>query len=179
MRDIFHEDTIILLSRVIFVIDIDGTICDSIPRANKFIKKMGYDGFVDFTEKMLNTFMNEDDIMNDGIVKGAENLEKWIRKFNALPVYLTGRTEKYYDITQKWLKEVYGAENPILIMRNEEEGKLSTEEGKERLFIRRVKNVSSCATFIFFEDHKPTIDRYKKYGLVLKSPDCWEVIKNV
>ena len=114
--------------------------------------------------------------MSDKIVEGSEILFDLAEKCKAEIIFLTGRSDYAMGPTIRWLQEVFGCKDIELIMRptNQKDG--LTADCKEKMFIEHIYNNRPNETFIFFEDEEETVKRYSKYGLVLKSPECWKVI---
>lgn len=166
---------------VIFVIDIDGTVCDSIPRVKAICNRFGVDeDNLDsvWTDETMEEFLREENIMGDDVVPGAEKVLELAAKCNAVPFFLTGRNEYARQATRKWLSVKLGVGTNIpLLMRPHHMQKGYTADCKEQIFKEELFSLGGpLATYIFFEDHEETAKRYSKYGLVLKAPDCWKII---
>jgi len=159
---------------MIFVVDIDGTVCDSMERVKEI------EGFKEvnpdlWTEKLMSEFLSEENIMKDQVMPGAQILFKLAKSCKAPIWFLTGRNEFSIKATRKWLTEVFGASpNAPLIMRPKDWRGITTAECKEKLFLKYI--FPYFKNFVFFEDEEETIKMYTYYGLVLKSPDCWKAI---
>jgi len=161
---------------VVFVVDIDGTICDSLSRV-KEIAKLKSSGPDLWTDETMAEFLSEENLLKDKIMPGSEIIFKLAERCHASIVFLTGRNDYAREATRKWLTDVFKAPNTIpLIMRPYKQKGDFTADCKEGLFLKYL--YSPASTFIFFEDEVETANRYSKYGLVLKSPDCWKAIGN-
>ena len=173
--------------KTIFIIDIDGTICDTTERAKKMCEKFygkSYDDLDSNIEnhkwslKDMEEFLSEENIMKDKVVKGAENIMELSVKCNAKPIFLTGRHDFCENATRKWLSVNLGVPNNVLLLtRPFYMYKYNTADCKEEVFREEVFYTENRDTsYIFFEDNPETIKRYSRYGLVLKAPECWSVI---
>lgn len=174
---------------IVFVIDIDGTVCDSLHRVKEVCEKCGVsssdsiDESIDqndsiWTEETMREFLKEENVMGDEVVPGAENILALAHKCNALPFFLTGRNEYARKATRKWLSTKLGVPDTVpLIMRPPSMGNGYTADCKEQMFKEQLYALGGPhATYIFFDDHEETLRRYSKYGLALKSPECWKII---
>jgi acid phosphatase class B len=165
----------------VFIVDIDGTICNSMPRVQKICETYNadvYDNLDDiWTKDVMEDFLKEENIMSDKVIKGAENLFNLADRCNAVVRFLTGRSEYGRRATRKWLTKIYGASpHTPLIMRPKHMKGVPTPECKEQLFRELYYYKKPEDTYIFFEDETETAKRYSRYGLVLKSPECWAVL---
>jgi hypothetical protein len=48
---------------------------------------------------------------------------------------------------------------------------------KENIFLNTVLKMHPESSFVFFDDDEELLLRYSKYGLALKAPECWSVIR--
>jgi len=161
----------------VFVIDIDGTICDSIDRVKEIwrIKENEPDAW---TDDLMREFLSEENLMNDSIVPGSEIVLELAKKCNASPFFLTGRNDYAREPTRKWLTKIFKApEETPLIMRPYDQKGVPTAQCKEGLFKKFLYSIYPNHTYIFFEDEDDTAKQYAKYGLVLRSPECWKHIE--
>lgn len=160
---------------VIFVVDIDGTVCDSNKRMLEIIAKYGMEE--NWSQETIDDFLTEDKIMADEVIPGAERLLDLAIRCKAKVVFLTGRNECARNLTRRWLLVKMGVSDDIpLFMRPIYRKNGHTADCKEEVFCSEVLAKNPDATFIFFEDDEATALRYAKYGLVLKSPECWKYI---
>jgi hypothetical protein len=160
---------------IVFVVDIDGTVCDSKERMAEIIGKYGEEE--DWTQQTIDEFLTPGKLMMDKVMLGAEKLFDLAKLCRGSIVFLTGRNECARLLTRKWLSEVLGAPDDVpLVMRPLHWQNGHTADCKEEMFRLKVLPSYPNSTFIFFEDDKNTILKYAKYGLVLKSPACWECI---
>lgn len=167
------NEVLILMNKTIYIVDIDGTICDSIPRGLEINRELGVIGDnidISWDDDTMKLFMKDD----FGVVEGAHKLKDII--FNGLLIFLTGRNRKYHNITKKWIIEKFGVNNPILFTRPDEDRKMPVADGKEKLFLESVFSINSLANYIFFEDNDEVIKRWRKYGMALKAPECWSIL---
>ena len=160
---------------IIFVVDIDGTICDSLSRINDIDKDhIGEANY--WTPDKIKDFLSYENTIKDKVIVGAEKLFDIAKICSASVIFMTGRNEFAKEATRKWLTDVFKAPSEIpLIMRLKSQDGMSTAECKEQLFLQKIYNPDNI--FIFFEDEERAIETLSKYGLVLKAPECWEVLR--
>lgn len=167
---------------IIFVIDVDGTVCDSIPRVKEICSRIGMNENDNldaiWTDETMKEFLKEENIMGDTVVPGAEKIIEMANRYSARMFFLTGRNEYARSATRKWLNVKMGIPEQIpLIMRPTYMKNGYTADCKEQLFLEWLFHTEDPqTTYIFFEDHKDTAKRYSQYGLVLKAPECWKNI---
>lgn len=162
-----------------FIVDLDGTICNSIPRIKKMCETFGISSEADldqeWTSEQMMEFLSEQNLVQDEVVVGAERLFNMARKVGAEVVFLTGRNEYARKGTEKWLEKHFGEEALLckLLMRSIDRCGEYSPLVKEDVFLDFRDSLASPSRFIFFEDQQDTAQRYSKYGLVLMSPKCW------
>ena len=159
---------------VLFIIDIDGTVADSRGRIDKIIEKYGEDD--EWPDRAVNEFLTPEALMSDELMSGAENILGLIAICKAKPIFLTGRNESAREVTRKWLTEKLNVPKDVPLFMRPLDAKGSSPVCKEQMFLTKVKAKYPNSTYIFLEDDLNVADRYCKYGLVLKSPECWEAI---
>ncbi len=167
---------------IIFVIDIDGTVCNSIPRVEAICSRVGMKDCHNldavWTDETMEEFLKEENIMSDEVIPGAEGILDLADKCHAIPFFLTGRNEYAREATRKWLTEKLKIPSNVpLLMRPSDMKNGYTADCKEQIFKEELYALGGPhATYIFFEDDVETAKRYAKYGLVLKAPECWQII---
>lgn len=176
-----------------FVVDLDGTICDSIPRVKAICEKAGVDRKSDldkvWTPEQMEEFLSEENVLNDGVIKGSEKIFEFADKVGATIVFLTGRSDFCRPATEKWILKNFGergAKAELLMRPPHLKGKC-TADAKESIFLEwrdAPWKQSKCVLgqmgpdhFIFFEDQREVVEKYSKHGLVLCSPECWSAIR--
>ena len=160
----------------IWVVDIDGTCADTRPRIEAISEKSGVPEHK-WTQEQVDEFTKPELIKLDAVIPGAENLVQLARRCGAKLVFLTGRSEVARRATRIWLENKLDIfETVPLVMRPNGDFR-PTAECKEDVFLRAVDQVYRDANFIFFEDDEELLRRYSKYGLALKAPECWSVIR--
>jgi hypothetical protein len=170
------------MNDVFFIIDVDGTVADSLPRVKELCASVGVDyenSNIDkiWTDETMMRFLYEENMMQDEIIPGAEQVLDLAKKCHATPIVLTGRNCYAREPTRKWLSVKLGVPDEVsLIMRPQNMKGIRTADCKEEIFKNEVLRHHPDATFIFFEDDEETIKRYSKYGLVLKAPECWKCL---
>ena len=97
------------MQEIFFIVDIDGTICDSMERVNELYTRMNINpSDHDEIQKVwmgdkIKDFFDESCVKLDKIVPGSDKLLKLRDKFNAHLVFLTGRNDKFRNVTLDWL----------------------------------------------------------------------------
>lgn len=166
----------------VFVVDIDGTVCDSIGRIKKIYHELlttsTFESESWWNDDTMKKFLQYDEILKDEIISGASSLISIAERCNAKIIFLTGRNECAREPTRMWLTEKFGMPEHIeLIMRPIHMRNGYTADYKEQMFKEHVLDRHSVGTtYIFFEDDLNIVKRYSKYGLVLKAPECWQNI---
>lgn len=171
------------MDEIFFIVDIDGTVCDSMGRVNELYTCMNINPLDhDEVQKVwqsdnIKDFFDEGCVKFDKIIPGSDKLLKLRDKFNAHLVFLTGRNNKFRDVTLNWLVDNFQVPRDVcLIMRTPEYDDMNMQEYKEKVFLEKLYGRHSKAHFIFFDDDKKVIPLYAKYGIVFESPKCWEAI---
>ncbi len=160
----------------IWVVDIDGTTADTRKRIDSISAKYGIDESK-WGPEQVDEFTDHEIIKNDAIISGAEILPDLARVCGAKLVFLTGRSERARRSTRAWLEHKLDIFDSVpLVMRSETDLRI-TADCKEDIFLKSVYEVYKDANFVFFEDDIELVNRYSKYGLALKAPECWSVIK--
>lgn len=180
----FHKEEKIgeKMRDIVFVLDIDGTVCDSIER----VKKMCEDAEVEYSCKnadqlwsnnLTRKFFDEKEIAKDKAIEESLKVFTLIKKLNAKYLFLTARNEHFKKHTLNWLVDNLGVpESVSLIMRTEELESVSSPDFKEKVFLEQVYNNNPDAFYLFFDDDSRVIERFSKYGLAFLAPDCWKNI---
>lgn len=165
------------MSCLIFVVDIDGTIADTTARVNEITEKYKLDGEGHWTDEHIDEFTKSESIKKDELLPGAEILPELARRCKAKIVFLTGRSGRARTATRTWLKNKLDIFDTVpLVMRPD--GDLSGPvECKENTFVTTVLKMYPESSFVFFDDDEKLLPRYSKYGLALKAPECWNVIR--
>jgi acid phosphatase class B len=171
------------MKNVYFIVDIDGTICDSSNRYNEVCKKFGKNykkGFDRlYVSKILpNPELNKsflEDVYNDKVIIGSEKILSFAERSEAEIIFLTGRSERFREITLMWLVDKFGAKKDVpLIMRGDEWIKKPVEDYKETVFVEKIYNQHKNSFFVFFDDDHKIINRFSKFGIVFEAPGCWD-----
>lgn len=169
-------------SSVLFVVDIDGTICNSTPRAIEVNKSIGMTDLDDlgnmWPDGVMEEFLREENVMLDEVISGSERLFSIADRCNAKIVFLTGRSDYSRRATRRWLSERFNAPNntPLFMRPPRMKGNYSAY-CKEEIFKEQVLSIAGPnATYIFFEDRENVLKLYARYGLALKAPECWDIL---
>jgi len=155
------------------IVDIDTTLANNDHRAALLLKDL--DGKI--TQESWDAFLQADLMVLDTPQKHAKEVVDYMRNHEYLIVFLTGRNEKHYEATRKWLQSHMGwvpGKEPLL-MRTSDFAGVAASKFKEAAFLRfveerRLRN----ASFLFFEDDKHVMAMWRKYGLVFQCPEAWQ-----
>jgi hypothetical protein len=161
---------------LIYIVDIDNTVCDS----NKRITKLDQIYGKEWTNKdKIDLFCNPQLVKQDPIIKGAEILPQLARTNKAKIIFLTGRGEDVRTATRIWLENKLDIFNTVpLVMRPLEWSGRCQVETKIKLFRDIVLKMYVESSFVFFDDDDLLLKEYAAYGLTLKAPECWKIIRN-
>lgn len=160
----------------VWIIDIDGSVADTRTRIDAICAKFGVPEN-QWTREQVIEFTKPEMIKMDAVIPGAENLVELARICGAKIVFSTGRSECARRATRIWLENKLNVFDTVpLVMRPEDDFR-PTPVCKEDMFLRSVYQVYRDAKFIFFEDDEELLARYSKYGLSLKAPECWSIIR--
>jgi phosphoglycolate phosphatase-like HAD superfamily hydrolase len=159
-----------------FVIDIDGTLSDHNHRFHHINTPDKKKDWKAYFEAM------GDDPPIPAAVTGLQLLR---RSFpNESLFFLTGRPEEYRALTVGWLKKFFNLNTyepqkagdsiwhpkyPVLFMRPTGDHRSSVEY-KEGI----LKTLPT--PLIFLDDDLRNVEMYRRYGLYLKAPECWNVL---
>ena len=165
------------MNKNIFIVDIDGTICDSNARVKEMCEKAGCEMTGDSISKMWNDdnlkeFYAEEKILKDGTIIGSKRLLDLAKVYSAEIRFLTGRNERFREVTNKWIYLRFGLDGNSLHMRPPEWEFKSVAEFKEWMFLK-IHNPG--VNYFFFDDDEKCLEKYSKYGKTFKAPQCWDL----
>lgn len=135
------------------IIDLDGTLANTDHRQH----------FVEGEKKNWKAF-NEgcaEDKPNEWCVKLIRAL---VSGYGVHPIFITGRSMEFYDITVKWLNTYTMLERCTLLMREEKNYEKDTDL-KKRLYETHVKDHYEEILFVV-EDRKQVVEMWRSLGLV-------------
>lgn len=157
---------------LVAVIDIDTTIADCDHRAVHLVK----DSTGRIPQPCWDNFLDPDLMKLDTPVPHAREVIDAMRKRWYQIVFLTGRNERFQDVTEQWLRTHMGyCKYDGLIMRPRAMANVPASQYKEQVFLERVGGPTSHPhTYLFFEDDPYVLGMWQKYGLVFKCPEAWE-----
>jgi len=160
------------------VVDVDGTLVDSLPRLRKFstFRKQIAGGRGLWTQEQVDEFLSLSNANADKPFPGAVEGVKHILYSGLFePIILTGRTELARKHTRDLLVRKFGVPSSVpLIMRAADDSR-RTPECKSDLFVTHVLPRYG-GPFVFFEDEEATLAEFAKHGLALKAPECWQAM---
>jgi hydroxymethylpyrimidine pyrophosphatase-like HAD family hydrolase len=151
---------------MIVVIDIDGTVANNDHRAHHIeTKKPDWEAFL---QPHL--------VAKDTLVPGAKKAIEHMATMRYKVVFLTGRHEGLRPTTTQWIQDNLGVEvnDDTLIMRNA--GNLLKASEYKREQAQALRTEHPMEQFLFIDDDKYSWGSYADIGVVLKAPECWDVI---
>lgn len=156
---------------MIIVSDIDSTVANNDHRAHFVDRKEGDD-----TPKDWKGFLQPHLVEKDTIVEGAERGFEHFKRLGYKILFLTGRNEGLRDVTAKWIKDKFDldVDDDTLLMRGI--GNMLTPVHYKREQLQALKTQYPRETFIFLDDDKYMWSVYAEFGVVLRAPECWDVI---
>lgn len=165
---------------LLFIVDLDGTLADTTARAEEVEKK--YE-LVDnnWTQQHAIDFADPERIKTDKIVAGSEIIAELARRAKSKIIFLTGRSEYSRQSTRMWLKNHFNAFDSCPLIMRDNNDLSNPRDCKERMFKEIILKMypTSEYSFCFFDDDVEMLQRFSKYGMALKSPECWDAIKFV
>jgi len=162
----------------IWVVDIDGTVADTRERIDAIVKKYGVSEG-EWHKELTEEFLNDEALKQDKIIEGCEIVAKAARACKAKMFFLTGREEMGREKTRMWLKYHLNIFDSVPLIMRPDKNYGNPAELKEKMFKNTIFKQHPEATFVFFDDDIELLERYSKYGLALKAPECWGIIKYV
>lgn len=147
--------------------DLDGTVADNSHRT----------GFIQSTKKDWDAFYSPELIAKDSPISSATRALKRMMEMQGLLLYfLTGRPEKTRQATVEWLRlhaPSAVATSPILMR---PDGDFRKADVYKEEHIQRVNTLYPNRVKIFIDDDLRNVDMYKRLGIMMKAPECWEHI---
>ena len=146
-------------------------------RVRMINEKYHIEGDGAWREEEIDDFIRPEHLKEDPVISGAEILPELARSCGAKLVFMTGRSERARSVTRTWLSHKLDIFDSVpLVMRPEGDFR-ATPECKEDMFLKSVREVYKDANFVFFEDDEELLLKLSKYGLALKAPEIWNVIR--
>lgn len=162
---------------LIFVVDIDGTICDSMARIDAITKKHNLDNIGLWTKEHVDEFTNAIGIKSDELIDGAEILPQLARACGAKLMFLTGRSSRSREATAAWLKFKLNIFDTVPLIMREDDDMSGPAECKINIFKNTILKMYPDSSFVFFDDDEELLLKYSEFGLALKAPECWKTIR--
>lgn len=164
----------------LFIVDIDGTVCDSSDLVSRLTKR--FKTHLDFwNDDQVKIFM--DQVAKKKPIPEALELTKFMLDGFCDVIFLTGRSEKVgrslklgRRVTTNWLSEKLGMPKDIPLFMRPPKDVRPSDVIKCDVFERMILPGNEKRTFIFLDDDIRVINRYKRYGLALRSPECWKAM---
>lgn len=151
----------------LFVIDIDGTVADSVHR-DHFVSGPGPKDWVSFFAPEL--------VKLDPVLDGARAGVHRLMARTVPLVFLTGRAEMARKCTTDWLLDKLGlyVNHSTLLMRAEGDRRPAVLYKRDRVVELRKRFPEEH--LVFADDDVEVHEMYWEFGLPLKAPQCWHVI---
>jgi hypothetical protein len=163
-------------SRLVAVVDVDGTLVDSLPRLRQFamFRKQIAGGRGVWTQEQVDAFLDAANAAKDKPFPGAVAGMKHLLESDLFEVVmLTGRTELARSYTRRLLIDWFGVPDSVPLLMRAAEDDRPTQECKPDMFLKHVRP-HYVGPFVFFEDEDSTLAEYAKHGMALKAPACWK-----
>lgn len=146
------------------IVDIDGTIADCSHRLH-FIQweKKDWEGFYQHLS---------DDKPKQGIIGLIKSVyyDEDNRWDNLQLIFVTGRSDKYFPITDTWLRRYFGMSFPLLLMRREWDFRQDYEIKKE-IYENEIKDKYDVK--YVFEDRDQVVKMYRELWLTVLQVANW------
>jgi len=154
------------------IIDIDQTLADNSERA-KIIDKP------EPTEEDWREYDQPDLVAQDVPYPEAQEVFPKLVEQVEHVVFITGRMEDLREVTENWLLEhyAYDVAPEDLIMRANDD--LSTSSEYKTKALEKLIADSGASYFIFVDDNSEVLEEFENYGIILRAPECWSVMKPV
>lgn len=168
--------------RPLFIVDIDGTVCDSADFVSRL--SVRFHTHVDlWNDKQVRTFMEE--VSKRRVLPGAEVLRILMLRGFCDVVFLTGRSEKIGKaprlgrrLTTAWLHEKLDMPKSIPLFMRPPDDTRAPDIIKFDVFEQQILPKYRRRSFVFLDDDVKVLARYAKYGITLKSPECWSALSH-
>lgn len=146
--------------------DLDGTVADNSHRI----------GFIQSTEKDWNAFYSSEFIAKDKPIPAAiKGLKRLMDQSGLILYFLTGRPERTRVATIGWLRlNVPWGEQVPLLMRPD--GDFRKADVYKEEHIQKIHQLYPSKVKVFIDDDLRNTEMYKRLGLMMKAPECWEHI---
>jgi len=155
------------------IIDIDTTLANGDHRAALLVKNEAGQ----IPQESWDAFLHPDLMALDHPQQHACAVLNHLRSLGYIIVFLTGRNEKYRDVTESWLVRNMGAmEDEPVLMRGPEDVGSPASVCKLRClteFMEQEGQTMHSCNFWFFEDDKHVMQLWRKYGVVFQCPEAW------
>lgn len=157
---------------MVIICDIDGTIADHTHRIDYVTK-----------HKPKNWDAYYGGMMEDPPIPGAlTHLKRIIELSSPHFYFMTGRPERYRYATTEWIYRHFGVTcrkpggipGVLLYMRSDQDYRASSvyKEELPKYLVEVLKT-----PVLFLDDDLRNEEMYRKYGVFLKAPECWDVIR--
>lgn len=165
---------------MIIVCDIDGTVADNSHR----------EGFIQGNEKDWDAFYRPDLMAADIPLVEAQRVVPMLAMLRGAEfVFLTGRPERTRETTAAWFHKHFGiftrhleqggmaphsiAHYTPLVMRGDTDHRRAWQY-KESSIQKIVSHARFHGPIFFIDDDLRNEDMYRRYGVFLHAPKCWE-----
>jgi hypothetical protein len=170
----------------LFIVDIDGTVCDSADFVGKLSKR--FNTHVDcWDDKQVRLFMEE--VSKRDVLPGAEILCLLMQRGLCDVIFLTGRSEKIgrslklgRRLTTLWLHNKLHMPKDVRLFMRPPGDLRAPDVIKFDVFQKQINSTLPTLHrrpfLVFLDDDTKVLSRYASYGLTLKSPECWGALQH-
>lgn len=180
----------------IFIFDIDMTLADSSARdhllkpvcsvclsftESTYCLHCSQHVNVKYTQESWDAFLDPSALVKDLPYAKAQEFINKLRNMGVPVHFITGRNERTREATSYWLSTHYGllgTEELVMRPTSERGSKNHTRASvyKEKAFLGLEEKLGTKGSlYYFFEDDPYVFAVYKKYGIVIKCPEFWNL----
>ena len=146
------------------IIDLDGSVCDWRARAKK-AGVMPSRHHKDHFQAWLDAVQSEKSLAKDKPITEVVNIIDSLMQAGHLIVFLTGRSEKYRTVTERWIQKTLHLFNPRVIMRNETDFRSAADY--KRAALKGILRDNRGPVLAVDDDYDgDTAEVYRKLGIV-------------
>lgn len=164
--------------RFLFVVDVDGTVADSMVRAHAVSLIHDSPDSDHWREKELEMFLDPKHVLGDPVIPGAERLREIVAALDSEMVFLTGRSEdRSRETTRLWLRKKLDIPDSVPLHMRAAGDHRPGWVAKPEILENEIKaKLAEPVPLVFLEDDPKCLREYAKHGIALRSPDCWKAL---
>ncbi len=153
------------MTETVCIVDVDGTLANAAHRLH----------FIEQAEPNWAAFMEPELVAKDTPQPHAREGLNYLRANGYQLVFLTGRNQRHRHITEAWLNQYMDRQildEPVYMRGDKENTHASVFKESQVLLFKN--HYYQEKKFLFFEDDPFVARMFRKHGIVLKGPECWE-----